>query len=136
MSLDFVNCNSNSSVGVAEHEKAKSVSSIGIFRQKFHSYFINKPQGVGWWPALLPVTNISPDWEVIDRVPGCILGQSSYKVLTMKVNSPKRPRVPVAAHWQQSGRVLRKCRMIRCQLHRYTTHRRQHRGEVHQRRKQ
>ena len=38
LSLDFVNCNSNSSVAVAEHETAKPVSSIGIhLRQKFHS---------------------------------------------------------------------------------------------------
>ena len=33
----FVNCNSNSSVTVAEHETAKSISSIGIhFRQSFN----------------------------------------------------------------------------------------------------
>ena len=32
----FVNCNSNSSVTVAEHETGKSISSIGIhFRQSF-----------------------------------------------------------------------------------------------------
>ena len=52
----------------------------------------------------MDVANISPDWEVIDRVPSCTQGHLSYKLLTMKVNSPKRPQVPVAAHWQQSGR--------------------------------
>ena len=39
----------------------------------------NKPQGVGWWPAPLDVANISPDWEVIDRVPSCTQGHFSYK---------------------------------------------------------
>ena len=33
----FVNCNSNSSVTIAEHETAKRISSIGIhFRQSFN----------------------------------------------------------------------------------------------------
>ena len=52
----------------------------------------------------MDVANISADWEVIDRVPSCTQCHFSYKLLTMKVNSPIRPRVPVAAHWQQSDR--------------------------------
>ena len=35
----FVNCNSNSSVTVAEHETVKTISSIGIhFRQSFNQF--------------------------------------------------------------------------------------------------